>query len=76
MEKICLVLPMQPGQHDDARAFILELERRRKEQYARSEERIGITGEAWFLAPLNTSAPVVGVFAREQHERRARAGTG
>jgi hypothetical protein len=50
MEQICLVLPILEGQTDDARAFIRELEEERKADYARSEERIGITKEVWFLA--------------------------
>src|SRR3954464_14369840 len=50
MEHICLVLPIQQGHADDARAFMEELEASRKNEYARSEERIGITKEVWFLA--------------------------
>jgi len=50
MEQICLVLPVQPGHSDDAREFMQELEASRKADYARSEERIGITKEVWFLA--------------------------
>jgi hypothetical protein len=33
-EQIWLVLPIPPGERDDARAFMLELEQSRKEQYA------------------------------------------
>ena len=50
MEQICLVLPVQSGHADDARDFMRELEASRKAEYARSEERIGITKEVWFLA--------------------------
>jgi Family of unknown function (DUF6176) len=50
MEQICLVIPVQPGQTDEARAFMRELEASRKDEYARSEDRIGITKEVWFLA--------------------------
>jgi hypothetical protein len=48
MEQICLVLPVQPGHADDAREFMEELEASRKPDYARSEERIGITKESGF----------------------------
>jgi hypothetical protein len=51
MEQVCLVVPVQPGRANDARGFMRELEASRKDQYARSEERIGITKEVWFLAP-------------------------
>ena len=50
MEHVCLVVPVQPGHADDARDFMRELEASRKLDYARSEERIGITKEVWFLA--------------------------
>jgi hypothetical protein len=52
MEQICLVLPVQTGRADDARAFMRELEGSRKDQYASSEQRIGITKEVWFLAAV------------------------
>jgi hypothetical protein len=52
MEQICLVIPVQPGRADDARGFMHELEASRKGEYARSEERIGITKEVWFLAAV------------------------
>jgi hypothetical protein len=50
MEHVCLVLPVRDGHADDAREFMRELEASRKSDYARSEERIGITKEVWFLA--------------------------
>jgi len=52
MQQICLVLPVVSGRTDDVRDFMRELEESRKEEYARSEERIGITKELWYLAPL------------------------
>jgi hypothetical protein len=53
MQQICLVLPVVSGHGDDARDFMRELEASRKPEYARSEERIGITKEVWYLAPLS-----------------------
>jgi hypothetical protein len=52
MQQICLALPVVPGHGGDARGFMQELEASRKREYARSEERIGITKEVWYLAPL------------------------
>src|SRR5688572_19697216 len=52
MQQICLVLPVVSGRAADARDFMRELEESRKQEYARSEERIGITKEVWYLAPL------------------------
>jgi hypothetical protein len=60
MEQVCLVLPVQDGAADDARDFMRELETSRKPDYARSEERIGITKEVWFLAPAPAGNMLVG----------------
>jgi hypothetical protein len=51
VDQICLVVPVQPGKTDVARDFMRELEETRKDEYDRSEQRIGITKEVWFLAP-------------------------
>jgi hypothetical protein len=50
MDQVCLVVPVQAGKSDDARAFKRELEEQRKGNYAQSERRIGIEKEVWFLA--------------------------
>ena len=80
MEQICLVLPVQQGRSDDAREFMRELESSRKGDYARSEERIGITKEVWFLATASGGdalvaymetgdfAKALGLFSQSQDE--------
>ncbi len=50
MDQICLVVPIMPGKTDDARDFMRELEEKRKPDYDRSERRIGISKEVWYLA--------------------------
>jgi hypothetical protein len=52
MDQICLVLPILPGKTAAARAFQRELDTDRKADYDRSERRIGITKEVWYVAPL------------------------
>ena len=52
MDQICLALPILPGKSADARAFQRELDVDRKADYDRSERRIGITKEVWYLATL------------------------
>jgi hypothetical protein len=47
MQQICLVLPVSSGRATDARDFMRELEESRKQEYARSEKRIGVTKEVW-----------------------------
>jgi hypothetical protein len=80
MEQVCLVIPVQPGRANDAREFMRELEASRKDQYARSEERIGITKEVWFLAGVGGGdamvaymetddfANALGLFSRSEDE--------
>ena len=50
MDQICLLMPVLPGRVDDARDFMDELDRDRSTEYDRSEQRIGIDKEVWFLA--------------------------
>lgn len=52
MDQICVAFPVLPGQSDAAHRFFDELEARRKREYAASEQRIGISKEVWYLAPL------------------------
>jgi hypothetical protein len=44
------VVPILPGRTADARDFMRELESDRNADYQHSEQRIGITKEAWYLA--------------------------
>jgi hypothetical protein len=59
MDQICLVIAVLQGKSDDARDFMRELEESRKADYDRSEQRIGITKEVWYLAHLNGSDALV-----------------
>jgi hypothetical protein len=52
MDQICLVFPILPGQIEAARHFQRELDTTRKADYDRSERRIGITKEYWFVASV------------------------
>jgi len=49
MDQVCFALPVISGKTEDARAFFKELEASRKTEFARSEERIGIPKESWYL---------------------------
>lgn len=54
MDQTCVVFPILPGKSEDARAFQRELDTTRKPDYDRSERRLGVTKEYWFLASLPT----------------------
>jgi hypothetical protein len=50
MDQICLITPVLAGRADAAREFLGRLDGDRRADYARSEQRLGISKEAWFLA--------------------------
>ncbi len=52
MDHVCVVFPLLPGKTEEARAFQRELDTTRKSDYDRSERRIGITKEYWFVASV------------------------
>ncbi len=80
MDRICVVFPLLPGKTEDARAFQRELDTDRKADYDRSERRIGITKEVWYLAALPSGDHLIaymesadfgralGLFAASQEE--------
>jgi hypothetical protein len=60
MDYVCVVFPVLPGKTADARAFMRELDTQRMAEYDRSERRIGISKEMWFLASLPSGDQLVG----------------
>ena len=52
MDLVCIVFPLLTGKTEDARAFQHELDTTRKADYDRSQRRLGITSEHWFLAAV------------------------
>ena len=59
MDHSCVVFPLLPGKTEDARAFQRELDTTRKADDDRSERRIGITREYWFIASVPGGDPLV-----------------
>ena len=59
MDQICLVVPVLPGRTTDARDFMQELEGDRNADYQRSERRIGIVKELWYLASSSAGDQLV-----------------
>ena len=54
-----LVVPILPGRTADARDFMRELGTEHSTGYQRSEQRMGIVKEAWYLAPAPTGDHLV-----------------
>jgi hypothetical protein len=60
MDHVCLTFPVLPNKTADARAFMQQLDGPRKMEFDRSERRIGIIKELWFLAQLPSGDHLVG----------------
>ena len=69
MDHICIVLPILSGKTEDARAFQRELDTERKADYDRSERRIGITREYWFVASLPSGDQLVAYMESQDFNR-------
>jgi hypothetical protein len=72
MDQISLVLPILPGKTEDARAFQRELDTDRKADYDRSERRIGITKEVWYIASVPGGDQLVAYMESDDFNRALR----
>ena len=52
MDHICMALPLVAGKTADARTFLKQLDTTRRAEFDRSEQRLGISRELWYLASL------------------------
>jgi hypothetical protein len=52
MDHICMALPLRSGKTPDARTFLAQLDTTRRAEFDRSERRLGISRELWYLASL------------------------
>jgi hypothetical protein len=69
VDHICVVFPIVPGKTEDARAFQRELDTDRKADYDRSERRIGISKEYWFIAAVPGGEQLVAYMESEDFNR-------
>lgn len=52
MEQMCFMIPILPGKTEAARQYIWEMGHDRWADYDRSQRRVGISNESWFLTSL------------------------
>ncbi len=69
MQQVCVVVPILPNKTNAARDFMRELETKRKAEFDRSERRIGITKEVWFLAEAPSNDQLVAYMESEDFGR-------
>ncbi len=60
MDHICLAVPVLPDKTHHARTFLNQLDGERRDEFDRSERRIGITKEVWYLAKLPSGDHLIG----------------
>jgi hypothetical protein len=60
MDHICITLPLIAGKTADARAFLAQLDTTKRAEFDRSEQRIGISRELWYLASLPSGDHLIG----------------
>ena len=60
MDHTCLALPVIAGKTEQARAFMRQLDGPRRAEFDRSERRIGISKELWYLASLPSGDHLIG----------------
>jgi hypothetical protein len=60
MDHVCVALPIRAGKSDDARRFAQQLDGERRADFDRSERRIGISKELWYLAKLPSGDHLIG----------------
>jgi hypothetical protein len=60
MQQVCFALLVKTGKTEDARAFMRELDGPRKTEFDKSERRIGIVKESWFLQHLGENDVLIG----------------
>ncbi len=65
MDQVCAVFSVLPGKSGVARDFMRQLDVERKAEFDRSERRIGITKEVWFLAQGPAADQLVGYMEGE-----------
>jgi hypothetical protein len=69
MDHTCLVVPVLPGKEDELRAFYREVDGARQQDYDRSEQRLGITKEIAWVAPIDGGSAAVIYIESENFEQ-------
>jgi hypothetical protein len=69
MDHVCLALPVLPGKTTDARTFMQQLDGSRRTEFDRSERRIGISKELWYLAQLPSGDQLIGYMESAEFSR-------
>ncbi len=72
MQEHCLVFTLLPGRGESARDFMRQLADGRRAEQERSERRVGIGGERWFLAESAARETLVGIVESPDLQRSLR----
>ena len=72
MQQVCFALPVIAGKTDSACDFMAQLEGGRRAEFDRSERRIGIVKECWFLQHLAQGDVLIGYIESEDFAQSLR----
>ena len=76
MDHVCLAVPVLANKTEQARAFLRQLDGERRQDFDRSERRIGITKELWYLAKLPSGDHLIGYMEAADFNRALEAFVG
>lgn len=76
MDHVCLAVPVLPNKTQQTRTFLRQLDRERRGEFDRSERRIGITKELWYLARLPAGDHLIGYMEAADFNRALQAFVG
>jgi hypothetical protein len=69
MDHTCLVVPVLPGKEGELRSFYRDVDGPRQQDYNRSEQRLGITKEIAWVAPVDGGSATVIYIESENFEQ-------
>ena len=63
MDQTCVAFPVLPGKGEDARRFLREVERERRNDHFVAAGRVGLYRESWYLQRTPLGDQLLGYFA-------------
>ena len=72
VQSVCIPFRLLPEKEGAARAFMEELERDRFDDYAKSQDRIGVTLEHWFIGAIEGAQYLIGFIHYRDFEAAVR----
>lgn len=69
MDRVCLIFPIIVGREDRVEPFFDELESMRRSEYQRSQNRLGVKQESWFVTRIGSDRAIVAYVVYDDFRR-------